>query len=175
MVDALQKHLNDTEEQALPLLMCSFTKLHTMHSFPEDKQRNECSKWLRSFFFKLGNLSLKYCSGSTCHFTVLTCQRHLKHYTGHKEQFIISQSEAYAGSTSVKGLCCGCGDCCDWHSLREALLKKMVLQTTESGEAGPEVTHLLNHCNLSIFSPICTPPFDINSALVTLMERIEAY
>lgn len=30
MVHALQKHLNDMKEQALPLLMCCFTKQHTM-------------------------------------------------------------------------------------------------------------------------------------------------
>lgn len=50
MADALQKHLNDTEEQALPLLMCSFTKLHTMRSSPGTRECNECREWVCSFF-----------------------------------------------------------------------------------------------------------------------------
>lgn len=50
MVDALQKHLNDMKEQALPLLMCSFTKQHTMPCSPRTRKCNEFSEWVCSFF-----------------------------------------------------------------------------------------------------------------------------
>lgn len=52
VADALQKHLNDTKEQALPLLMCSLTKQHTVPAPPprDNSECNECSKWVCSFF-----------------------------------------------------------------------------------------------------------------------------
>lgn len=44
VADALQKHLNYTKEQALPLLMCSFTKRRSVHGSPGTRQCSERSK-----------------------------------------------------------------------------------------------------------------------------------
>lgn len=60
--------------------------------------------------------------------------------------------------------------------IRASKVQKIGVYDTESGiKPRPGVTHLLNHGNLLIFFPVCTPQFDTNAELGTLMERIDTY